>query len=163
MTESYKVRVTKDYLVFCAAHFISYDGDECERLHGHNYRVAVELEADLDENHYVFDFVTLKRHARNLVNELDHHVILATRNRFYRLEEAPGAVRILVKGTKEYLFPREDCILLPMENTTAELLGKYLGGRLLDIFQREHNFRPRVLRVEVEECFGQYATYEWRA
>lgn len=163
MTESYKVRVTKDYLVFCAAHFISYDGDECERLHGHNYRVAVELEADLDENHYVFDFIALKKHARALVNELDHHVVLATRNRYYALTETPDAVRILAKGVKEYVFPREDCVLLPIENTTAELLGKYLGGRLLEILQTKHNFRPRVLRVEVEESFGQVATYEWRA
>ncbi len=162
MTEAYKVRVTKDYLVFCAAHFISYNGDECERLHGHNYRVAVELEASLDENQYVFDFVTLKRITRALVNELDHHVVLALRNPYLRLEEAPGSVRIKVKGGKEYLFPREDCVLLPIENTTTELLGKYLGGRLLDILQREHQFRPRILRVEVEECFGQSGTYEWR-
>jgi 6-pyruvoyltetrahydropterin/6-carboxytetrahydropterin synthase len=39
--ERYTVRVSKDYLVFCAGHFITYDGDHCERLHGHNYRVAV--------------------------------------------------------------------------------------------------------------------------
>ena len=41
MAEHYKVRVTKDHLVFCAGHFISYEGDKCERLHGHNYRAAV--------------------------------------------------------------------------------------------------------------------------
>ena len=55
----YKVRVTKDYLVFCSGHFITFAGDQCERIHGHNYRVAVEVEDDLDENHYVFDFIAL--------------------------------------------------------------------------------------------------------
>ena len=54
---SYKVRVSKDYLVFSSGHFITYSGDHCERIHGHNYRVAVEIEATLDENHYVFDFI----------------------------------------------------------------------------------------------------------
>ena len=44
----FKVRVTKDYLVFCSGHFITYDGDHCERIHGHNYRTAVEVEGDLD-------------------------------------------------------------------------------------------------------------------
>jgi len=161
MTESYKVRVLKDYLVFCCAHFISYNGDECERLHGHNYRVAVEIEGPLDENHYVFDFVALKRATRALVNELDHHMLLAMHNPHIRVEEGPGVVRVRARG-KEYVFPREDCILLPIENTTAELLGKYLGGRLLDVLQREHGHRPAVLRVEVEECFGQVGTYEWR-
>src|SRR5262249_39810942 len=46
-SERYKVRVTKDHLVFCSGHFISYEGDKCERLHGHNYRTAVEIEHDL--------------------------------------------------------------------------------------------------------------------
>jgi len=41
--ERYTIRVTKDYLVFCAGHFITYEGDQCERLHGHNYRAAVEV------------------------------------------------------------------------------------------------------------------------
>ena len=50
-------RVTKDYLVFCSGHFITYSGDQCERIHGHNYRTAVEVEDDLDVNHYVFDFI----------------------------------------------------------------------------------------------------------
>jgi 6-pyruvoyltetrahydropterin/6-carboxytetrahydropterin synthase len=43
MSEHYHVRVTKDYLVFSAAHFITYNGNICERLHGHNYRVAAEV------------------------------------------------------------------------------------------------------------------------
>ena len=50
MTERFKVRVTKDHLVFCSGHFISYEGDKCERLHGHNYRAAVEVEGDLDHD-----------------------------------------------------------------------------------------------------------------
>ena len=54
------VRITKDYLVFSAAHFITYAGDICERLHGHNYRVQAELEGPLDENQYVIDFIVLR-------------------------------------------------------------------------------------------------------
>jgi 6-pyruvoyltetrahydropterin/6-carboxytetrahydropterin synthase len=161
MTESYKVRVVKDYLVFCAGHFISYEGHRCEGLHGHNYRMTLEIEGPLDENRYVFDFSTLKKHGRALVNELDHRMLLATSNECFKLEESDGNVRVRTKG-KDYSFPREDCVLLPIENTTAELIATYLGGRLLEILQREHNFRPTVLRVEIEESFGQSAFYEWR-
>ena len=46
MPESFKIRVTKDHLGFCSGHFITYDGDHCERLHGHNYRTAVEIARD---------------------------------------------------------------------------------------------------------------------
>src|SRR5262249_3830958 len=36
-----------------------------------------------------------------------------------------------------------------------------IGQRLLDVLRREHGFEPRALRVEVEESFGQAATYHW--
>ena len=159
MPERYRVRVSKDYLVFCAGHFISYDGDKCERLHGHNYRASVEVESDLDDNHYVFDFIALKNRTKALTDELDHHVLLPTRNRLIRVEESPRGVQVRYKD-REWLFPRADCVLLPIENTTAELLARYLAERLLEDLRREHAYRPRWLRVEVEESFGQSAGYE---
>src|SRR5262249_36836503 len=76
MAEAFKVRVTKDHLVFCSGHFISYEGDKCERLHGHNYRATVEIEGDLDANAYVFDFIALKRHTKAVTDELDHRMLL---------------------------------------------------------------------------------------
>ena len=41
----FRVSVTKDYLVFASAHFITFAGHRCEGLHGHNYRVGVTIEA----------------------------------------------------------------------------------------------------------------------
>lgn len=161
MPERFQVRVTKDSLVFCSGHFISYEGDKCERLHGHNYRAAVEVEGELDENRYVFDFIALKRLARTLTDELDHHMLLPTRNRVILLDERPGSIHVRYKD-REWLFPRDDCVLLPIENTTAELLARYLGERLRDELQRAYRFAPHALRVEVEESFGQSASYEWR-
>ena len=87
MSEHYKVRVTKDHLVFCAGHFISYEGDKCERLHGHNYRATVEVEGPLDENFYLFDFIALKRHTRAITDELDHRI---TQEFFDKQAAAPG-------------------------------------------------------------------------
>lgn len=162
MSERFTVRVTKDYLIFCSGHFISYEGDKCERLHGHNYRTAVEIEGDLDENHYVFDFIALKHRARAITDELDHRMMLATRNPLIHVEANERSVRVRYRD-REWLFPRDDCILLPIENTTAELLARYIGTRLVADLQTHHSFRPEVLRVEVEETTGQFATYEWRA
>lgn len=162
MSERYKVRVTKDYLIFCSGHFISYEGDKCERLHGHNYRTAVEVEGELDENHYVFDFIALKNRARAITDELDHRMLLPTNNRHILLSEEGDSIRVRYRE-RQWLFPRGDCVLLPIENTTAELLARYVGQRLLADLQSQHNYRPAVLRVEVEENVGQSANYEWRA
>jgi len=161
MPDHYKVRVTKDHLVFCSGHFISYEGDKCERLHGHNYRATVEVEGELDANHYVFDFVALKHRTKAITDELDHRMMLPTRNPYIAVEQGPRSVRVRY-GDREWLFPRDDCVLLPVENTTAELLARYIAGRLADDLKRQHHYVPEVLRVEVEESMGQSATCEWR-
>jgi 6-pyruvoyltetrahydropterin/6-carboxytetrahydropterin synthase len=160
-TSRYKVRVSKDYLVFCAGHFITYDGDHCERLHGHNYRVAVEVEDDLDENHYVFDFIALKDLTRAITDGLDHRMLLPARSERIALEDDGPNVRARYKG-RSWSFPRDECVLLPIANTTAELLADYIGDRLRQAIEAKGSGPPRVMRVEVEECFGQSAEVEWR-
>src|SRR3954453_15334983 len=85
-TSRFKVRVTKDYLVFCSGHFITYDGDHCERLHGHNYRASVEITGELDDNHYVFDFIALKTRLREITDQLDHRMLVPTKSRWIACE-----------------------------------------------------------------------------
>jgi 6-pyruvoyltetrahydropterin/6-carboxytetrahydropterin synthase len=160
--ERFKIHVTKDHLVFCCGHFISYHGHQCERLHGHNYRAAVEVEGKLQEDYYVFDFIALKARTKAITDELDHHVLLATRNPVIKVDESPVSVDVRYRD-RQWLFPRGDCILLPIENTTAELLARYIAGRLLDSLRTNEGFVPDVLRVEVEEAPGQSATVEIRA
>src|SRR5262249_5345726 len=158
--ERYTVRVSKDYLVFCAGHFITYNGGECERLHGHNYRVAVEVDGGLDENHYLFDFIALKRQTQTITDALDHRMLLPTESPLIRVEAQGESVHGRYKD-RAWACPREDCAVLPLANTTAELLGRYIGLRLLEVLRHEHGFEPPALRVEVEESFGQSATYHW--
>ena len=161
-SERFKVRVTKDHLVFCSGHFISYHGHQCERLHGHNYRAAVEVEGPLTGDFYVFDFIALKARTKVITDELDHHMLLATANPVIAVEPRGASVRVRYKD-REWVFPTDDCVLLPIENTTAELIARYIGGRLLESLKSVDGFVPEVLRVEVEENVGQSATYEWTA
>ena len=73
----FRVSVTKDYLVFASAHFITFAGHRCEGLHGHNYRARVTIEGALNqESWFVFDFVELKRIMKRLCDEIDHLVLL---------------------------------------------------------------------------------------
>lgn len=160
-TERFKVRVTKDHLVFCCGHFISFRGHQCERLHGHNYRAAVEIEGPLGEDYYVFDFIALKARTKAITDELDHHMLLAARNPVIAIEDRGASLRVTYRD-REWVFPRGDCVLLPIENTTAELIARHIAGRLVAALQEVDGFVPEVLRVEVEENVGQSATIEWR-
>jgi 6-pyruvoyltetrahydropterin/6-carboxytetrahydropterin synthase len=161
MAETYRVRVTKDHLTFCSGHFISYEGDKCERLHGHNYRVAVEVEGPLDENHYVFDFIALKNLTMAITDELDHRMMLPLENPHILVAQSDQQIEVRYSH-RRWSFPKEDCVLLPVANTTAELLAHYIAERLLASLREERGFTPAVLRVEVEESPGQSAQVTWR-
>lgn len=155
----YHVSVEKDELVFSAAHFITFNGNICERLHGHNYRVRAEAAGPLDENQYVFDFIALRDNLKVLTQELDHRVLLPTKHPTIHVSANDTEVTAQYEE-RRWIFPREDCILLPLVQTTAELLAKYLGERLLERLYFQKIPRPEKLRISVDECYGQWATCE---
>ena len=71
MRESWSIKIQKDYLKFSAAHFLIFPDGSAERLHGHNYKVFVELHTPLDEHGLVVNFKEIKPLIRSLVDELD--------------------------------------------------------------------------------------------
>ena len=159
--QRYKVRVDKDDLVFSAGHFITFAGDQCERIHGHNYRATVEVEDDLDENHYVFDFIALRDITRTIVGDLDHRMLLPTQSSLILVEEQGPNWRVRYRD-RSWSFPRDECVLLAIANTTTELLADHIAGQLRQRLAARMLRLPRVLRVAVEENFGQSAEVEWR-
>ena len=153
----YRVRIEKDYTVFCAGHFITYDGHECEPLHGHNYRAAAALEGPLDENAYVFDFTRLKRALKAVIDRLDHRMLLPTKSALIRVAQSGDEIQATYRD-KRYVFPLGDVVLLPIPNTTAEMLAWWIAREL-----REGLGTLPVgitaIEVEVDESSGQRAFY----
>jgi len=157
---SFRIRVDQDYLKFSAAHFLLYSNGECERVHGHNYRAWVELEGSLEADDYVFDFIAIKPLMKKICDRLDHRVLLPTENAALKIERG-GSVIDARFHEKQYRFPTEDVRLLPIHNTSAELLAKYICGEVKQElkagFEAAHLTR---ITVGVQESFGQEASYE---
>jgi 6-pyruvoyltetrahydropterin/6-carboxytetrahydropterin synthase len=160
----FRVSVSKDYLVFASAHFITFAGHRCEGLHGHNYRARVTIEGALnDEAWFVFDFVVLKRMMRKLCDEIDHLVLLPLESSRIQVVEDGDTVRVAVDGKPRYVFPRRDCALLPIPNTTVEMLAEMLTDRLRAELQAAGAKGITAIEMEVEENFGQSAVYRVNA
>jgi 6-pyruvoyltetrahydropterin/6-carboxytetrahydropterin synthase len=156
----FSVSVSKDYLVFASAHFITFAGHRCEGLHGHNYRARVTLEGKLDEDSwFVFDFVVLKRIMRGLCDEIDHKVLLPLNSPKVQVTEETDVVKVAYEGRPRYLFPRSDCALLPVPNTTVEMLAELLANRLRAALENMGARGLTRIEMEVEENFGQSAVY----
>jgi len=156
----FRVSVTKDYLVFASAHFITFAGHRCEGLHGHNYRARVTVEGEIDEESwFVFDFVVIKRIMRGLCDEIDHKVLLPLQNPKIQIGEDGESVTVAYEGTPRYVFPKKDCALLPITNTTVEMLAELLAGRFRAEVETLGTRGLTVIEMEIEENFGQTAVY----
>lgn len=168
MPESYHVRLAKEQFVFCSAHFITYGDNVCEPLHGHNYRVAVDLHGPLGDHAYVVDFVATSRTLQAILSELDHRVLLPTEHPTIRVTESPNAPGqqtgevIATFEDRRWVFPAQDCVLLPIANTTAELLARWIGLALQQRLGAEHAIELGRITVAVDECDGQQGVWDWR-
>jgi 6-pyruvoyltetrahydropterin/6-carboxytetrahydropterin synthase len=151
-SSTFTVDVTKDHLVFSAGHFITI-GDFCERIHGHNFRVAAQVEGPLDPNGYVFDFIALRNCLQSLCEELDHRMLLPLNHKQISVEIQDREVEVWFED-RRWVFPRDECFLLPIEQTTVELIARWLGEQLLEKLTPEN---LTALTVKVEENFGQWA------
>ena len=110
--------ITRTY-EFSAAHRIE-GHPKCGRLHGHNYKVTVELSSErLDAASMVLDYGDLDKIVKPLIETLDHRYLVSTGNL-----EADD----LYAGIAKYLG---DSTELPIPATTAEQLARMLFGWIL--------------------------------
>jgi 6-pyruvoyltetrahydropterin/6-carboxytetrahydropterin synthase len=159
--EHYQVRIANDYLVFSAGHFITVDEGTCEALHGHDYRVTAAVSGPLDENHYVIDFGVLRRELQAILEDLDHRVLLPTSHPQIRVTSNEREVTATF-ADRRWVFPRNDCRLLPVPNTTTELLAHLIGQYLRHRLEAKTGIRPALVRIELSEGYGQSAICELR-
>ena len=64
-----------------------------------------------------------------------------------------------VDGRPRYVFPRRDCALLPIPNTTVEMIAEMLTDRLRAHLEQTRATGLTAIEMEIEENFGQSAYY----
>ena len=155
---SFRVRVTKDYLKFSAAHFIAYKGFR-ERLHGHNYRVSVEVQGKtLGREGYLLDFGLLKGIARAVCNTLDEKVVIPVHSDCLRTRAEGGQIIVLYEND-EFRFPAADVALLPIKHSSAEELARYVASEVRRALAQRARGRINALEIGIEETSGQTAFF----
>ena len=158
-TPRFRVRLAKEDFKFSAAHFTLFADGSAELLHGHNYRVAVEVTGEgLDHAGLLVDFVGVKRAIRAACASLDERTLvpeLAVGLEVRAAEGDDAAVEVAF-GQRRYRFPRADVVLLPLENSSIELLSRWLWRAIAPALLRSPACE---LTVSVEETAGQSCAY----
>lgn len=158
-SQTYAVCVHPGDLRFSAAHFITLNGT-CEHLHGHNFHVRIDVTGDNNADAFVVDFVELNRVTAHICDGLHDRILLAGDSREMSIERADGMLHVRGCG-KRFAFPEDNCAVLPLTNTTAEMLAHHIGVRLHEELPAEALERARLLEVAVEEADQQWGISRW--
>jgi 6-pyruvoyltetrahydropterin/6-carboxytetrahydropterin synthase len=157
----WSLHLFKQHLKFSSAHFLILNDQEAEKLHGHNYQVQLDLySSESPEKGYLIDFSLLKKQLKTLVDQWDEQVLLPEKNpeMIFSRTHKNRTDRILEVFFRDryYAFPEKEVVLLPVINTSVELLSYHLSELFYE-FIRHHPVSSYHLRVE--ETPGQGATY----
>jgi 6-pyruvoyltetrahydropterin/6-carboxytetrahydropterin synthase len=153
----YRMVLAKEDFKFSAAHFTLFGHGRAELLHGHNYRVRVELAGNgLDGEGLLVDIESFKKVLRALCARLDSRTLIPADSPRLLWSREGESIDVAF-GPRIYRFPAEDTLLLPIVNTSIELLARMLW----------HDLAPHLagsgvdtLAVAVEETAGQACWYE---
>lgn len=158
--ERWSIQVHKDYLKFSAAHFLIFPDGTAERMHGHNYKVYLELQTRLDGHGLVVNFKEIKPMVRELCDWLDEHILIPGQHPVLRTEPQADDMLEVRYRQRRYLLPRDEVIVLPISNSSAENLATFLGRTLRDrIRARWPDLVVQRLQIGVEETPGQRGVY----
>lgn len=154
----YSIKIEKQYLHFCAAHFVIFDAENREAIHGHNYYVTADFFGEKMTDGKLIDISLIKPVIREFCDELDHLMILPEKNKFIKIESSKE--NILVKHHKSsFSFPKEEVLLLPLENTTMECMAEYLAEKLIDHVVKLSNGNVSSFEIIIQETLGQRGSY----
>ncbi|MCD6236419.1 MAG: 6-pyruvoyl tetrahydropterin synthase family protein [Thermoplasmata archaeon] len=135
---------------FSSAHVIP-EYEKCGRLHGHTYAIHAKIWGERDKNGIVVDFSVIKNVLRKIAKELDHRVIIP--KEYDGVEIKEESVELENNG-KKYVFPKEDCVILPINSSSAENLVEYILQRVLNEISTKG---MKEIEIGVDEGFGQGA------
>jgi 6-pyruvoyltetrahydropterin/6-carboxytetrahydropterin synthase len=157
--ESWSISIAKDYLKFSAAHFLIFPDGTAERLHGHNYKVFVDVHTDLNEHGLVVNFKEIKPLVREVCDELDEHLLIPGEHPVLTAVRVGAQMEIRYRE-RRYLIPAEEVIVLPIGNTSAENLAAWFGRTLHErMTAKWASLRVRQLSIGIEETPGQRGTW----
>lgn len=159
----YSIRVYKEYFNFASSHFLIFDDGTREPLHGHNYRVKIHAKTPELKQDMVFDFLDIKPIVRRVCDSLDHRLLIAKEHPQIQIHDQETHYKIIPPDQRELIVPKDDVLLLPILNTSAERIAHYLCHRILEEIKQDFHFSFPFFEVEVEETKGQSAIYQFQS
>ena len=154
---THRIRIARAEHKFSCAHMTVFADGTKERLHGHNYTVAVALEVERVDLAAMIPFAPIKAAIGALCAAWKERVLLAARNPWFELVRDADELEFRLCGAR-YVMPRGDALLLPIDNVSVEALAAHVASVLRDKIAALEAPHAHALEVTIEESPGQGAS-----
>lgn len=152
----HRVVVAREQYKFSCAHMTVFPDGSKERLHGHNYQVGAVLELHDVGFQQMLPFEHIKDALAGICKVFRERVLLAELNPYFEKLVDDGVELELRLCGKRYVFPREDALLLPIDNVSAEALAAHLAELMVTaLAPRLPAGVVHAIEVSVHESPGQ--------
>jgi 6-pyruvoyltetrahydropterin/6-carboxytetrahydropterin synthase len=161
---THRILIARAEHKFSCAHMTVFPDGTKERLHGHNYTIALRLDVETIELAAMIPFAPIKAALGELCGAWKEHVLLATENPHFALIRDDSELEFTLCGER-YVLPRRDALLLPLDNISVEALAAHVAAVLRDKLAGLEMPKARALEITIEESPGQGAscTLPWPA
>jgi 6-pyruvoyltetrahydropterin/6-carboxytetrahydropterin synthase len=150
----HRIAIAREQYKFSCAHMTVFADGTKERLHGHNYTIAVALDVPRIDVAAMVPFAPIKAALGELCAAWKEHVLLAAQNPFVRIVRDDTELEFTLCGER-YVLPRKDALLLPIDNISVEALAAHVAGELR---AKLAGIAATALEVTIEESPGQGAS-----
>ncbi|GAA6138941.1 6-pyruvoyl tetrahydropterin synthase family protein [Arenicella sp. 4NH20-0111] len=161
MAQLASIDIEKSYLHFSAAHFTIFSATNRERLHGHNWRIAVQITGEVDENGLLFDYAIFKKILKDLCARYDEYTLIAEESPYLNIESDEQYHFITHNRITQPLL-KTDTILLPVKNVTIESLAHFLLDQVVGDESRLIELGITEFEMRVSSGPNQWGIARWK-
>lgn len=136
-----KLKIGIENFTFDASHYTKGISEKCLNIHGHTFRVNVEIEGNIDPSTgMIIDFGIIKKVVKEILDDFDHKLIVPQKDL--------GKIRL------EGPF-RKDIKVIKYPEATTEYIALAIGEELFKKLRMP-------VKVKVYEGFKNYALAEFK-
>ena len=136
-----RIRIAKEFQ-WEMSHRLPFHKGDCKNIHGHTYKVRVEIEGDTDENGMIMDYFDMANIMNPVIHKLDHAFLV----------DANDSIML------DFLTANNFKHVVINKTTTAENIAAYILDIITPSFQQYKNID--ILKIRFNETADVFAELE---
>ena len=136
-----RIRIAKEFQ-WEMSHRLPFHKGDCKNIHGHTYKVRVEIEGDTDANGMIMDYFDMANIMNPVIHKLDHAFLV----------DSSDSIML------DFLTSNNFKHVVINKTTTAENIAAYILDIITPSFQQYKNID--ILKIRFNETADVFAELE---